>query len=164
MPPVTPYSAYLGDRDPVAALRETTNRIDAVTSGWRPADFERSYEQGRWSARQILMHLAHIEMTFGVRARMALTTPSYELQPFDQDRWMEREATIDGRAAADTYLALSRLNTAFFATLTPADLATPLSHPEHGDITIEWLLHTLAGHQLSHLGHLEEIARQPAKA
>jgi hypothetical protein len=162
MPPVTPYSKHLGDREPLAALRETSSRIDALTSGWLPADFERSYEPGKWSARQILLHLAHLEMTFGLRVRMALTTPSYVVQPFDQDRWMERESTVDGRSAADVFLALSRLNAALFATLTPADRALPVSHPEHGEITVDWIIHTLAGHELSHLQQFEQIARQAA--
>ena len=71
MPPVTPYSKYLGDRDPIAALRETSARVATLTSGWSPADFERTYEPGKWSARLILAHLAHIEIASGMRVRMA---------------------------------------------------------------------------------------------
>jgi hypothetical protein len=162
MPPVTPYSKYLGDREPVAALRQTAGRIGVLTSGWTRADFERSYAPGKWSARQILLHLAHIEIAFGTRVRMALSTPSYVVQPFDQDRWMTHESTADGRAATDAFLALSHLNAALFATLTAADLATKVSHPEQGEITVEWIVHTLAGHQVSHLSHIEAIARQTA--
>jgi hypothetical protein len=162
MAPVTPYSKYLGDREPVAALRETSSRIEALTSGWLPHDFERSYEPGKWSARKILLHLAHIEIAFGMRVRMALTTPSYAVQPFDQDRWMERESGVDGRTASDVFLSLSRINAALFLTLSPEDLATPVIHPEYGTINVEWIVHTLAGHQLSHLEHLEQIARVQA--
>jgi DinB superfamily len=160
MPPVTPYTKYLGDRDPIAALRETSARIGALTSGWSPADFERTYEPGKWSARLILAHLARIEIAFGMRVRMALTTPGYMVQPFDQDRRIERETATDGRAAVDVFLALDRLNVDLFATLSPADVATPVSHPEFGNVTVDWIIHTLAGHQVSHLQHIEQIARQ----
>jgi len=95
-----------------------------------------------------------------MRVRMALTTPGYVVQPFDQDRWMERESTIDGRAAVDAFLALNRLNADLFSTLTPADAATPVSHPEFGNITVDWIIHTLAGHQVSHLQHIEQIASE----
>jgi hypothetical protein len=160
MPPVTPYSKYLGDREPVAALRETAARIGALTASWLPADFERSYAPGKWSARLILGHLAHIEIAVGMRVRMALTTPGYVVQPFDQDRWMEHESSIDGRAAANAYLALDRINTDLFAALSPADAATPMTHPEVGPITVDWMVHMLAGHQLSHLQHFEQIGGQ----
>jgi hypothetical protein len=160
MAPVTPYSKYLGDREPIATLRETSSRIDALISGWTPVDFERRYAPGKWTASQILLHLTHIEIAIGMRVRMALTTPSYTLQPFDQDLWMQHETAADGRAVGDTYLALSRLNTAMFANLTPEERATPLSHPEQGAISVEWLICMLAGHQVSHLNHFEQIARE----
>jgi len=162
MPPVTPYSKYLGDREPIAALRETCSRIEGLTSGWLPPDFERTYEAGKWSARQILLHLAHIELMFGSRVRLALTTPSYVIQPFDQDRWMAREPAVEGRAATDVFLSLSRLNTALFGTLSDADLAIPVKHPEQGRVDVGWMVYTLAGHQLSHLPHLEQIAQKVA--
>src|SRR5262245_23732589 len=101
MPPVTPYSKFLGDREPVAALRQTASLIVALTSCWLPADFERSHSSGKWSARKVLLHLAHIEIAFGMRVRMALTTKAYAVQPFDQDLWMERESIVAGRSSAD---------------------------------------------------------------
>ena len=85
MPPKTPYSDDLGDRDPLAAMRDTIDRIAALADAW-PADrFERSYAPGKWSARQILTHLAQTEIALGTRARMALTVPEYVAQPFDQE-------------------------------------------------------------------------------
>jgi hypothetical protein len=160
MPPVTPYSKYLGDRNPIAALRETSARIGGLTAKWSSADFERTYQPGKWSARLILAHLAHIEMVCGTRVRMALSTPGYVVQPFDQDRWMEHETGIDGRAAADAFLALARINADLFSTLSPAEAATPVTHPEAGPISVDWIIHMLAGHQVSHLQHFEEIAGQ----
>jgi hypothetical protein len=50
------------------------------------------------------------------------------------------------------------MNRAFFAGLSPADLATTLSHPEYGALTVDWILHQLAGHQIHHLAQLEQIA------
>ena len=58
MAPTTPYTKELGDRDPVVALHETPDRIRALASQWSPAQFERTYAPGKWSGRQILIHLA----------------------------------------------------------------------------------------------------------
>src|SRR5215218_2478398 len=116
MPPTTPYTADLGERDPIAALRETPVRIRAIAGAWSPADFERSYAPGKWPARQILTHLAQSELALGTRARMALTTPGYAAQSFDQEQWMAREAALDGRAALDAFVALAAMNAALFAS------------------------------------------------
>jgi len=157
MPPQTPYTNDLGGRDPIAALRETTSRIGAIAGGWAAADFERSYAPGKWSARQLLIHLAQTELALGNRARMALTTPNYSAQSFNQDEWIARDATLTGRAALDAFLALAVMNTALFASLSPADRERTLTHPEYGSLTVDWIVHQMAGHQIHHLRQLEAI-------
>ena len=71
-----PYAPDLAGRDPLVALRETPGRFRSLTDGWSAADFERSYAPGKWSARQILIHLAQAELALGTRGRMAVTTAS----------------------------------------------------------------------------------------
>jgi hypothetical protein len=158
MPPQTPYTTDLNGREPVAALRETTARIGELARRFSAADFERSYAPGKWSARQILTHLAQTELALGTRARHALTTPNYAAQSFDQDKWMARESALDGRAALDAFLALAAMNHALFASLSPSDRETTLSHPEYGALSVDWIVHQMAGHQIHHLKQLEEIA------
>jgi len=148
----------LDGREPIAALRDTTSRIGEIARQWSPADFERSYAPGKWSARQILVHLAQTELALGTRARHALTTPNYAAQSFDQDKWMARESGLDGPAALNAFLALAAMNLALFASLSPADRETPLTHPEYGALSVDWIVHQMAGHQIHHLKQLEAIA------
>jgi hypothetical protein len=167
--PQTPYSADLGNRNPTEAMRASADRFRQLAGGWTPAQFERSYAPGKWTARQILIHLAQSELALGTRARMALSTPNYTAQAFDQDRWMEMESRrsrgaaaggLGGAEALDALLALITMNRVFFEGLSEADLATPLSHPEYGALTVEWIVDQLAGHQIHHLAQLEQIAAQ----
>ena len=155
--PTTPYTADLGDRDPLAAIRETVDRARALTRGW-PADrFERSYGPGKWSARQLLTHLAQCELAFGTRARMALTTPGYVAQAFDQNPWIVLDSRLSGPDALDAFLVLARMNLACFERLSAADRQTPFSHPEYGALTVDWIVHQTAGHQVHHVKQLERI-------
>jgi hypothetical protein len=157
--PTTPYTGDLAGRDPLAAIRDTMDRFRAVARGWAPDRFERSYASGKWSARQILTHLAQTELALGTRARMAISTPGYVAQAFDQDQWVARETRIGGAEALDTFLALARMNVLFFDGLSTEDRATPLSHPEYGQLTVDWIIHQMAGHQVHHLRQLERIGR-----
>lgn len=161
MPPKTPYSEDLGNREPVAAIRDSLTRMRLLAAHWPPQQFERSYAPGKWSASQILTHLAQSELAFGNRARMALAAPQrdYVAQPFNQDVWMSRESALAGRDALDALLALGTINAALYASLSAADRAVPFSHPEYGTLTIDWLIHQSAGHLLHHLQQLEAIAR-----
>ena len=153
-----PYAADLGGRDPIAAYGETPGRIRALAANWSAAQFERPWAPGKWSARQVLVHLAQSELALGTRARMALTTPNYAAQPFNQDEWMAKETAVGGREALDAFVAMAAMNRAFFAALSAADRAKTLSHPEYGALTVDWILNQIAGHQIHHLKQLAQIA------
>jgi DinB family protein len=155
----TPYSEDLGDREPIAAIRDAIARLHAL-AGWSPQQFDRSYAPGKWSAREILIHLAHSELAFGNRARMALAAPrhDYAAQPFNQDVWMARESRLAASDALAALLALGSLNAALYGSLSPDDRAIAFSHPEYGALTVDWLIHQSAGHLVHHLKQLDAIA------
>lgn len=98
-----PYAAHLGSLDPLDALGETPVRIRELVGRWSPADLERSYAPGKWSVRQILIHLAQTELALGARIRFALGTPGYVAQPFAQDAWLPLDDRLDAGTALDAY-------------------------------------------------------------
>lgn len=157
MAPQTPYTADLAGRDPIEAMAATVRRIEALTASWPPQQFDATYAPGKWSARQILTHLAQTELALGTRARMALATPNYTAQSFDQDSWLAGEYTLSGPEAVQALAAISRMNVALFASLAVVDRQRPFSHPEYGALTVEWLIYQMAGHQIHHLKQLEAI-------
>jgi hypothetical protein len=157
MAPITPYTSALGGRDPLQAIRESARTIEALTRDWTPHDFERRYSPGKWTARQVLIHLAQTELALGSRARMALTTPEYAAHSFDQDAWMARETTTSGKDATQALLAVMRLNLALFAALSDDDRQVPFSHPEYGALTVDWIIHQMAGHHIHHLRQLQQL-------
>ena len=157
MPPTTNYSKYLGDQEPLATIRRNVDTLHTITRGWTAQQFERSHAPGKWTARQVITHLAQTELALGNRARMALSTPNYQAQSFDQDRWMARETRVTGADAVDAFVSLARFNLAFFEGLSPADREVAMSHPEYGSITVDWIIHLLPGHQLHHLAQLQAI-------
>lgn len=154
-----PYAADLAGRDAIQAMQETPGRIEAIVSRMTPADLARSYAPGKWTTSQLLVHLAQAELALTTRARMALTQPGYTAQPFDQDRWLERESNTDARTALAAYLSLRQLNMGLFANLSAADRAATFRHPEHGELDVNWLIEMIAGHELHHVPHFQAIAR-----
>ena len=144
--------------DVMRALADTPERLRSLAERLTPAQFARSYAPGKWTAAQLFVHLAQCEFVFGSRVRMALTQDGYAVQPFDQDAWLLREASADGRVAFRAYYALRLLNMQLFSTLSPDDRRRPLTHPERGPMIVEWILESLAGHERHHLPHFEAIA------
>lgn len=160
MAPLTPYTTDLEGRDPVQAMERSAPAIERLTMSWTPEEFERASGPGKWSARQILTHLAQTELALGSRARMALSMPGYVAQNFDQDAWMAKEANLPGRDAVAALVAISRMNVSLFRALSDAERRTAFSHPEYGALTVDWVIHQMAGHQIHHLTQLQHIAQR----
>lgn len=152
-----PYEADLGDRNPLDACAETPETIRRLVAGWPDDRFESSYAPGKWSARQVLIHLAQTEMALGTRVRFALSETDYQAQPFSQNDWLPLDDAADARVALDVYTTLRRLNVAMFRHLTPDQRAVTFRHPEYGLLTVDWVLAQLAGHDIHHLKQLEAI-------
>ena len=153
-----PYGSDLGDRDPITALAETPGQIRSIVERWSEGDFERSYAAGKWSARKILAHLAQTELALTARARFALTIDNYQAQSFDQDQWMPLDEHVDARTALDTYTTLRRMNLAMWRGLSDAQMKRSFFHPDFGELHVAWILAQMAGHDIHHLRHFEQIA------
>jgi hypothetical protein len=152
-----PYASALGARDPLEALADTPERIRTLVERWPAGTFEKSYAPGKWTARQVLVHLAQTEMALPMRVRFALGQEGYTAQPFDQDRWMPLEQDTDARVALDAYTSLRRMNVALFQRLTPGQRARTFTHPEYGELNVWWVAAQMAGHDLHHLRQLDSI-------
>jgi hypothetical protein len=149
-----PYSAQLGERNAREVIAETPGRLAQIVNRIGNDGLHRSWAPGKWSARQILCHLADCGVVFAFRLRQALAEPYHVIQPFDQDAWSKSYAELDGRAALETFSALRRWNLALLETVREEDFGKKLTHPERGEMTFQTVIETMAGHDLNHLKQL----------
>jgi len=152
-----PYAEALGKNHALTALADTPKKIKRLTATWNKRQWEKSYAPGKWSARQVLIHMAQMELGLTGRVRFALGEDGYIAQPIDQDAWLAADDHADGPTALEAYLALRRLNLALFKGLSPAQRKRTFRHPEYGDLTAMWVAEQLAGHDIHHLKQLQQI-------
>lgn len=155
---MNPYAKELGDRDPIAVLTETPQRIRALIERLGADAFTRTYAAGKWTIAQILTHLAQCEIGFSQRLRQALVVENYMAQPFDQDDWMNSETVIDGALALEAFCSLRQFDLLLFRGLSETECARDFSNPALGPQTVGTILAIVAGHDLNHLAQLESIA------
>lgn len=152
-----PYAQFLGERDPLEVLAETQQRIPAIAQALGPEGLKRTYAPGKWTAAQVLAHLADCEIAFGFRVRQILAEPALPIQTFDQDQWARHYDNVDGVAAANTFQALRAWNLALFRHLDKGNLEKTAAHPERGPESARTVIGIIAGHTLNHLAQLESI-------
>ena len=152
-----PYANLLGDRDPFAVLAETQQRIPAIAQALGPEGLKRSYAPGKWTAAQVIAHLADCEIAFGFRVRQIIAEPALGIQTFDENQWARHYAGIGGREAAQAFQAIRAWNLSLFRLLDKDDLDKAALHPERGPEKAETVIRIMAGHTLHHLAQLEKI-------
>jgi hypothetical protein len=159
---MNPYAAQLGNQDPMQVLATGPVRLRELFSKMSDGRVNQPIAPGKWSPRQIMIHLADCELAFGFRYRQALGEDNHLVQPFDQDKWAKSYSAYDASQALETYTALRNWNLALLRTLSPEQMAKAVKHPERGEINFRELVETTAGHEINHLRQLESIAKQAA--
>jgi uncharacterized damage-inducible protein DinB len=155
---LNPYASQLGELDPVEVIAATPAKLHALIDAIGSERAEQPRAPGKWSAREIVCHLADCEVAFAFRLRQTLAEDRHVMQPFDQEAWAERYAGYSMAAALATFAALRQWNLALVRSFSAADLARTVSHPERGDMTLGIIVETMGGHDRNHLKQVEEIA------
>jgi len=152
-----PYAQFLGERDPLEVLAETHRSIPAIAEKLGAKGLQRSYAPGKWTAAQVLAHLADCEIAFGFRVRQIVSEPQLPIQPFDQDLWARFYSSVNGLEAAKTFQTVRAWNLAMFRLLSKDDFNKTANHPERGPEKAETVIRIMAGHTLNHLAQLQKV-------
>ena len=161
---MNPYAANLGQRDPWEVIAATSQQLESLVETLGPECARHAPAPGKWSAREVLCHLADSEIVFAFRLRQTLAEDHNVIQPFDQDRWASQYRSYDARAALAVFSAVRQWNLALIRGAIPQELSKKVTHPERGEMTFQTILETMAGHDLGHIRQIERIAAQPAEA
>ena len=155
---LNPYARFLGDQDPLAILPATPSRLKSLAQSIGAGRIAQPPAPGKWSAREILCHLADCEIAFAFRLRQTLAEDHHVLQPFDQEKWAAPYSGIDANEALATFSLLRRWNLLLIESALPSQAHKPVTHPERGAMTFSTIVETMAGHDLNHLTQLERLA------
>ena len=145
-----PYAPFLGGREPREVIEATAGRLKVLLEALGAERVELAPAPGKWSARQILCHLADCEIVFAFRLRQALSQDDHVIQPFDQDRWAARYASYDFAAALRLFEAMRGWNILLIDGVGSAERQRPTSHPERGTMPFWTIVETMAGHDINH--------------
>ena len=155
---MNPYARHLGTRDPLKVVATTARHLEQISEALGPARIEESPAPGKWSAHDILCHLADCELVFSFRIRQTLAQDHHVIQPFDQEIWARNYEGYDTQAAMMTFSCVRQWNLMLLRSVPPEAMKKELHHPERGEMTLRVLIETIAGHDLNHLAQLEAIA------
>jgi hypothetical protein len=159
MSELNPYDKFLDGRALDTILAATPEEIGRLIEAIGGERVNTAPAPGKWSAAEIVAHLADCELVFGFRLRQTLAEDAPVIQPFDQDKWAANYRGVPASQALDAFTALRGWNLRLIGGALPEAADRPVTHPERGRMTFLTIVETMAGHDLNHLGQLQRLAQ-----
>jgi hypothetical protein len=158
MSDLNPYDKFLDGRALDTILAATPGEIGRMILAAGPEREHTPLAPGKWSAAEIVAHLADCELVFGFRLRQTLAEDAPVIQPFDQDKWAATYMGVPAKQALEVFAALRGWNLRLIGLALPEAAERPVTHPERGTMTFLTIVETMAGHDLNHLGQLRKLS------
>jgi hypothetical protein len=113
----------------------------------------------KWSAVEIMAHLADVEIVGSWRFRLILAHDGIPVQAFDQDEWVKnlRYEETGPAESVELFDATRRANLRLFQRVDPARLEHRGVHPERGPESVAQIIRLFAGHDLNHLAQIDAL-------
>jgi hypothetical protein len=145
-------------RENIEAIAAAPARLAAAVSGLKPEQLDTPYRPGGWTVRQVAHHVPDSHMNAYIRFKLALTEDEPTIKPYMEDRWAE---LADSKAPIEPSLALlenlHKRWVLLLRSLTPADFARKLRHPELGLLTLDQTLAIYGWHGRHHVAHITSL-------
>ena len=143
----------------IAQYKDGYEEVARSLEGLSDAQMSEHPLPGKWSAREIVQHLADSEMNSAIRLRKLLTEESPQIQGYDQDvyaaalRYNERDVA----PALEAFRAARSTTAQLLDTMTDDDWAREGTHTESGRYTASDWLRIYAAHAHNHAAQIRRL-------
>ncbi|MEZ5424754.1 MAG: DinB family protein [Pyrinomonadaceae bacterium] len=151
------YTSKVQGDDILAALKGQMSATLKTLAGISEEQSLFRYEQGKWSVKELLGHVIDTERIMAYRALRIARNDKTPIEGFDQDPYIEN-ADFDScslKELAAEFALVRESNIFMFRHL--AEEAWSRSGTASGyEVTVRALAYIIAGHELHHIGILQE--------
>lgn len=146
----------------IAKYKDGYREVAAAIAGASDKELDARPAAGKWTAREIVHHLADSEMTSAVRLRLLVAEDNATIRPYDEKLFATRlhyDRPIESSLLA---FRAARLSTGeLLDRMTDAEFAKTGTHPDHASYGVERWLEIYADHAHN---HADQIRRARASA
>lgn len=134
-------------------------RMRDAVRGLTESQLDTPYRDGGWTVRQVIHHVPDSHLNGYTRLKLALTEKEPTIKPYDQTAWADladsRDTPIETslmllESVHDRWVRLLR-------SMSATDFARTFRHPEHGAVTIDWLVDMYSWHGRHHTAHITSL-------
>lgn len=137
-------------------------KMREAVRGLSESQLNTPYREGGWTVRQVVHHVPDSHLNGYTRLKLALTEREPTIKPYDQSAWADLADSRDTPIETSLML-LESVHDRWVRLLRSLDAAAferTFRHPEHGAVTIDWLIAMYAWHGRHHVGHITSLREQ----
>ena len=143
----------------IDTIAGTSRAMRDAVRGLDDAQLDTPYRPEGWTVRQVVHHVPDSHVNAYIRFKLALTEATPTIKTYDQAAWARLE---DTRATPiETSLTLLEMLhdrwVRLLRSMTAADFARTLNHPENGLMTLDQMLALYEWHGRHHVGHIVSL-------
>ncbi len=143
----------------IKQIAEAPANLRSAVRGLTDTQIETPYREGGWTVRQVVHHVADSHLNAYIRCKLALTEDTPPIKPYSEKLWAE---LFDARTSAiEPSLVLTESLhhrwVMLMQSLAPNDFGKAMRHPEHGIITIDFLVQLYSWHGRHHAAHITAL-------
>ena len=158
-----PYQAklesYTQGKEPFAMQSDAPKTISKLFAGVPEQILQQRPSPDKWSAGEIIAHLAEDELVSSWRYRQMIENCGCELAAFNQEEWarLGNYASWKPWDSLLMFRLLREANLRMLHRLSDNEWERFGFHAERGKITVKDLVRHMAGHDLNHIDQIRAI-------
>ena len=146
-------------REMIDQIAAAPRRLREAATGLNEQQLDTPYREGGWTVRQVVHHLPDSHLNAYTRLKLALTEHEPVIKPYDEAAWAKLPDSK--QVPIETSLVLMESVHERFVTIlrsmTEEQFARKFTHPDHGLMTLDWLVAMYAWHGRHHVGHITSL-------
>ena len=155
-------SGYVKGKNHFKVFQGTVKKLQSILEQGERSRLLRQRQADKWSAGEILAHLAESELVLGYRLRLVLARNGATVQAFDQNQWQANAGYLvkDVRESLALFRALRESNISLLKSITKKQWNAFGIHEERGKEDIARMVELYAGHDVNHLKQIENLVKK----
>ncbi|MES2620603.1 MAG: DinB family protein [Bacteroidota bacterium] len=151
------YVDMVEENDLIAALKNSEKKIVDLVKSISEEKADHRYDSGKWSIKEIIIHLSDAERVFAYRALRFSRNDRTELSGFDENHWVP-ESNASARTLEDIlheFILVRQSSLFLFKNLTK-EMSMRKGIANGKEVSVRAIGYVICGHALHHYKIIKE--------